>query len=258
MLRTKIKTLVTAGVCVYLGLPAAGWSEENEPGSDKLAEIVVTAQKREQNLQDVGTSVTAFDANSLQHLGLKDVTSVTGQVPGLQFNQFGATVTIYNLRGVSQNDFSDHQEAPVAVYADDAYIASTGALAGSLFDMQRVEVLRGPQGTLFGRNATGGLIQYISNQPTDTLDGYIDVSGGNLEHIDTEGAIGGPLTDTLSGRAAFATNHHEGYITNSLGGRINDQRQYAARLQLKWKLAENGEIRLKPLAGRCLRQERCG
>src|SRR5262249_9119152 len=101
-------------------------------------EIVVTAQKREQNLQDVGTSLTAFDANSLQQLGLKDVTGVTGQVPGLQFNQYGATVTIYNLRGVSQNDFSDHQEAPVAVYSDDAYIASTGALAGSLFDVQRV------------------------------------------------------------------------------------------------------------------------
>jgi len=245
MLRITIKALVGIAVCASLGiLPTLGWSEENTEG-DKLAEIVVTAQKREQNLQDVGTSVTAFDANSLQQLGLKDVTGITGQVPGLQFNQFGATVTIYNLRGVSQNDFSDHQEAPVAVYADDAYIASTGALAGSLFDMQRVEVLRGPQGTLFGRNATGGLIQYISNQPTDTLDGYIDVSGGNFEHIDSEGAIGGPLTDTLSARAAFATNHHSGYISNSLGGRINDQNQYAGRVQFKWKLSDNGEIRLK-------------
>ena len=124
------------------------WAQEAaEESADKLAEIVVTAQKREQNLQDVGTSVTAFDANTLQQLGLKDVTDIAGQVPGLQFNQYGATVTIYNLRGVSQNDFSDHQEAPVAVYSDDAYIASTGALAGSLFDLQRVEVLRGPQGT---------------------------------------------------------------------------------------------------------------
>jgi len=239
------KSLAVATVCASLGIPTLAWCEDTVPEGDKLAEIVVTAQKREQNLQDVGTSVTAFDANSLQQLGLKDVTGIAGQVPGLQFNQFGATVTIYNLRGVSQNDFSDHQEAPVAVYADDAYIASTGALAGSLFDMQRVEVLRGPQGTLFGRNATGGLIQYISNQPTDTLDGYVDVSGGNFNHIDTEGAIGGPLTDTLSARAAFATNYHEGYITNALGGRINNQKQYAGRLQLKWKFADNGEFHLK-------------
>ncbi|MBV8853881.1 MAG: TonB-dependent receptor [Sinobacteraceae bacterium] len=241
---TKALTLLTA--CACLGVPGLSWAaDETGAESDKLAEIVVTAQKREQNLQDVGTSVTAFDANSLQQLGLKDVTEVTGQVPGLQFNQFGATVTIYNLRGVSQNDFSDHQEAPVAVYADDAYIASTGALAGSLFDLQRVEVLRGPQGTLFGRNATGGLIQYISNQPTDKLDGYLDVTGGNFKQLDTEGAIGGPLTDTLAARAAFATNYHEGYIINRIGERINNQKQYAARLQFTWKPADNTEVRLK-------------
>ena len=244
MRRTTMKALAGVAATACLGVTGIAGSQETDSG-DKLAEIVVTAQKREQNLQDVGTSVTAFDANSLQQLGLKDVTSITGQVPGLQFNQYGATVTIYNLRGVSQNDFSDHQEAPVAVYSDDAYIASTGALAGSLFDIQRVEVLRGPQGTLFGRNATGGLLHYLSNQPTDTLDGYLDVSGGNYNHIDTEGAIGGPITDTLSTRAAFATNYHEGYITNRLGGRINNQKQYAGRLQFKWKLADNGELRLK-------------
>ena len=87
MLRITNKALVAVTVCASLGIPALGWSEENGPEGDKLAEIVVTAQKREQNLQDVGTSVTAFDANSLLQLGLKDVTSVTGQVPGLQFNQ---------------------------------------------------------------------------------------------------------------------------------------------------------------------------
>src|SRR5499427_391877 len=121
--------IVTAALALGL-LPALSAAQESS--TDKLGEIVVTAQKREQNLQDVGTSVTAFDSNTLERLGLKDVTEIANQVPGLQYNQFGATVTIYNLRGVSQNDFSDHQEAPIAVYADDAYIASTGALAGSL------------------------------------------------------------------------------------------------------------------------------
>src|SRR6195256_906302 len=182
----KVQTLRTraATAIIVTFAPWAACLAADAGDADKLGEIVVTAQRREQNLQDVGTSVTAFDAHTLEQLGFKDVTDVAGQVPGLQYNQYGATVTIYNLRGVSQNDFSDHQEAPVAVYADDAYIASTGALAGSLFDMQRVEVLRGPQGTLFGRNATGGLIQYISNQPTDIVDGYVDVSGGNFDHID--------------------------------------------------------------------------
>ena len=232
-------------VFTLLAVPYAWAQEETAPSTDKLAEIIVTAQKREQNLQDVGTSVTAFDGASLQQLGLKDVTDIAGQVPGLQYNQYGATVTIYNLRGVSQNDFSDHEEAPVAVYSDDAYIAATGALAGSLFDLQRVEVLRGPQGTLFGRNATGGLIQYLSAAPTDHPEGYLQLTAGNFATVQSEGALSGPLTDTLSARLSFATSDHNGYITNRIGPDINNQKQYAARLQLRWKLADDNEIRLK-------------
>ena len=228
-----------------LALLPVAWSQETSGEGDKLAEIIVTAQKREQNLQDVGTSVTAFDGPALQQLGLKNVTDIAGQVPGLQFNQYGATVTIYNLRGVSQNDFSDHQEAPVAVYSDDAYIASTGALAGALFDLQRVEVLRGPQGTLFGRNATGGLIQYVSAAPTDTPEGYMQMTGGNFGTIQSEGAVSGPLTDALSARLSFSTSDHDGYITNRIGPDINNQKQYAARLQFRLKLADNDEIQVK-------------
>src|SRR5580693_2966966 len=202
--RSRVVALAAAASLIAL---SAAWAQEAGEG-DKLAEIIVTAQKREQNLQDVGTSVTAFDGPALEQLGLKSVTDIASQVPGLQYNQYGATVTIYNLRGVSQNDFSDHQEAPVAVYSDDAYIASTAALAGSLFDLQRVQVLRGPQGTLFGRNATGGLIQYVSAAPTDTPEGYMQITGGNFGTIDSEGAISGPLTDTLSARLSFNTSDH--------------------------------------------------
>ncbi len=177
--------LAAIAVCrPWASSPAADTGE-----TTKLEEIIVTAQRREQNLQDVGTSVTAFDANSVERLGLKDVTDIVGQTPGMQFNQYSATVTVYNLRGVSQNDFSDHQEAPIAVYSDDAYIANTGALAGSLFDLQRVEVLRGPQGTLFGRNATGGLIQYVSKQPTDAPEGYVQVTAGQLRSPANRGRL---------------------------------------------------------------------
>ncbi|HEY5264644.1 MAG TPA: TonB-dependent receptor [Steroidobacteraceae bacterium] len=212
---------------------------------DKLAEIVVTAQRREQNMQDVGTSVTAFDAKTLEQFGFKDVTDVAGQVPGLQYNQYGATVTIYNLRGVSQNDFSDHQEAPIAVYSDDAYIGSTGALAGSLFDLERVEVLRGPQGTLFGRNATGGLIQYISKPPTDTPEAFVQLTGGNYGAFESEGALSGPLSDKVSARLSFDTSKHDGYITNRIGHSIEDQNQYAMRLQFRIKPTDDGEILVK-------------
>ncbi len=240
ILRNAVTTALFVAASVTVTTPSLAGAS-----SDTLEEIVVTAQRREQNLQDVGTSVTAFDSKTLATLGLKDVTDVAGQVPGLQFNQYGATVTIYNLRGVSQNDFSDHQEAPVAVYADDAYVANTGALAGSLFDLQRVEVLRGPQGTLFGRNATGGTIQYISAKPTDTPEGYVQVTGGNYSTFQSEGALSGPLTDQLSARASFSTASHAGYVENTLGHALNDQKQYAGRLQFLYKPSENGQILLK-------------
>jgi iron complex outermembrane receptor protein len=230
MLRAKFPGRLTPHL-LALSLLLAGstgsWandaSAQEASTGDKLEEIIVTAQKREQNLQDVGASVTAFDAASLQRLGLHGVTDIVEQVPGLQFNQYGATVTVYNLRGVSQNDFNDHQEAPVAVYDDEAYVASTGALAGTMYDLQRVEVLRGPQGTLFGRNATGGLIQYISNKPDNESGGYFDFTRGNYGAINSEGAVNQPLSDTVAARFSFATDYHEGYIENSPGHPVEDQ-----------------------------------
>lgn len=230
---------------IAVAATSAAAAETTDTDTGTLTEIVVTAQKREQNLQTVGTSITAFDGAALQKLGVTDVTAIANQTPGMQFNQYGATVTVYNLRGVSQNDFSDHEEAPIAVYADDAYIASMGALAGSLFDIQRVEVLRGPQGTLFGRNATGGLIHYISEKPNFDDDGYVTATFGNYGLIESEGAINTPVNEKLSIRTSFASTYHDGYITNTIGHPVNDENQVAGRIQILYKPSEQGEILLK-------------
>lgn len=234
--------LITA---TYFLSPPAVAQESADEGTGRLAEVVVTAQKREQRLQDVGTSITAFDSSAIARLGLADTTDVARQVPGLQFNQFAPSITVFNLRGVSQNDFSDHQEAPVAVYADEAYVASMGAIAGSLYDIERVEVLRGPQGTLFGRNATGGLLHYISKKPTDSFEAYAEATGGSFGQINTGGAISGPLGDRVSGRISFATSRHDGYVKNRIGPDGGDQNQYAARAQLLFKFNNGGEFLLK-------------
>src|SRR5208282_1298983 len=131
IIRSNLSLPVTISVALgFAGVPLTLFADAPAEEATTLGEIIVTAQKREQNLQSVGVSVTALDAQSLAQMNFKDLTEVAGQVPGLQFNQYGATITIYNIRGVSQNDFTDHQEAPVAVYSDDAYIAATGALAG--------------------------------------------------------------------------------------------------------------------------------
>ena len=136
------------------------------PEPEQIDEIIVVAQKREQGIQSVGVSVTAFAAGEIREFGFVNSIDIVAQTPNVSFGDGGEGIAnILNIRGVSQNDFSLHQESPVAVYVDEAYLSFNSAQQFQLFDLERVEVLRGPQGTLFGRNATGGLIHYISKKP---------------------------------------------------------------------------------------------
>ena len=140
-----------------------------------LEEITVTAQKREQSLSDVGISITAFSGDQLKQLGMTSTTQLSMHTPGMLVTDYGSgTTTAFTIRGSSQLDFADHQEAPVAVYIDGAYNSYLGGVGFNFFDLDRVEVLRGPQGTLFGRNATGGLVHVISARPVQKNEGYLE------------------------------------------------------------------------------------
>jgi iron complex outermembrane receptor protein len=204
-----------------------------------LEEIIVTAQKREQSLQDVGIAVTAFSDKQIRELGFTDSTDVVAMTPGLVYTTPNAESSVINffLRGVGLNDFADANENPVAVYVDEVYRPASGGLSFQLFDLERVEVLRGPQGTLFGRNTTGGLVHFISKRPTDELDGYIDLQYGSYDQIKAEAAIGGPLGDTLSGRLSVAMDQYDGWTDNRFAGApdYNEGDSRAARLQLQWE-----------------------
>lgn len=180
-----------------------------------LEEIIVTAQKREQNLQEVGVSVTAFTDKQIHELGFVNTTDVVAMTPGLNFTIPNAESSVINffLRGVGLNDFADAQENPVAVYMDDVYKPAMGGLHFQLFDMERVEVLRGPQGALFGRNTTGGVVHYLSKRPTAEPEGYIDAMYGDNNQVKLEGAVSGG-SDTVMGRLSVATNQHDGYVKN--------------------------------------------
>lgn len=191
-----------------VGLPALSYSQV-------LEEIIVTAQKREQNLQEVGVSITAFTDQQIRELGFINTTDVVAMTPGLSFTNPNAESSVINffLRGVGLNDFADAQENPVAVYLDDVYKPAMGGLHFQLFDMERVEVLRGPQGALFGRNTTGGVVHYISKRPTSEPEGYFDVMVGDNNQVKVEGAIGGG-SETVMGRLSVAVNQHDGYVKN--------------------------------------------
>lgn len=181
-------------------------------------EITVTAQKKEENLQDVGIAVTAFTGEQIEKLGFQTTTDIVYQTPGLQLFEYSPTITVYNIRGVSQNSFSDNLEGPIAVYVDDAYLSALGSHNQPMFDVERVEILKGPQGTLYGRNATGGLIHYISRRPTDEFEAHLSGSYGSYDYYEIEGAVSGPIAEGIRGRIAFVDTKEDGYLKSGVPG----------------------------------------
>ena len=238
-LSLSVKIKFVTGVLLYAGLLSS------PVYSALLEEIVVTAQKREQSLQDVGISVTAFSGNQIRELGYTNTIDIAAQTPGLGIIQYHPTLTTTNIRGISQNDFADHLEPPIAMYVDETYVSAMGAAHTQLFDLQRVEVLRGPQGTLFGRNATGGLMHYISAKPTEEPEGYAEFTYGSYDQKKFEGAISGALTDNLLARVSFAGNFHDGVAENRIGPDVRGSEHYALRGQLEFRTGENLTVNLK-------------
>jgi iron complex outermembrane receptor protein len=218
--------------------------------SQVLEEVVVTAQKREQNLQDVGVSVTAFTGDQLAKLGFTNSLDIIVQTPGLEVSGAGGgSINSFTIRGVTQNDFAASQEGPVAVYVDEAYISTNVVTGFSLFDLDRVEVLRGPQGTLFGRNATGGLLHYISVRPSQEFEGFVDLQVGESGRQRLEGAVGGGLTDTISGRISGVYNKSDGLIDNDMGPDMMERDDYSVRGQLLIEPSSELSVLLKAQYG---------
>ena len=166
---------------------------------------MVTAQKREQSAADVPVAISAFSGESLETLGLTDTRDLTALVPGFSVAKSSANTPIYTLRGVGFNTPNVSSTSPVGIYIDEAAFPYSYMSQGLTFDVKRVEVLKGPQGTLYGRNTTGGLVNYITNKPSDQFEARIRLQAGNFDTIGLEGTVSGPLTDSLSARLAIKT-----------------------------------------------------
>lgn len=190
------------------------------PDAGSGGDIVVTAQRREQSLQNVGISVTALSGDTLSSLGAVSTQSIAAHVPGLLFDggSGGGVNAFVSIRGVSQVDPAEHQEAPNAVYLDEVYVPTPSMVGFPLYDVARAEALRGPQGTLFGRNSTGGLLQFVTTDPSDSYKGFVDASYANYASFRIEGAVGGPVADGLSFRLAGFFHKGDGIFQNNLPG----------------------------------------
>ena len=239
----SIAGAVAAALAVGTPLPVHA---QQAGASSGIEEIVVTAQRREENLQDVGIAVTALGGELLTNLNINTATDITRAVPSLKMNAYSSSQVVFNIRGVSQNDYGDQQEPPVAVYQDDSYASSINVASFPVFDLARVEVLRGPQGTLFGRNATGGAIQFVSNRPTRDFEGYATATVGSYSQFIVEGALSGPFTDNVQARIAAISNTDDGYMESVVAG-VPDRGgndHYAVRGQLAWQPSETTDLNL--------------
>ncbi len=260
MLQNKMRSrhllnrwLLSSLLTLTLTVPLASVNVLAQSNSVLMEEITVTAQKREQSAQDVGISITTLSGEQMRTLGYtnaQEVTSMSAGVSTMQPN--GEANYAIGIRGVANNDFTTNVESPVAIYVDEVYISQMSGAGFLLFDMDRVELLRGPQGTLFGRNATGGLVHYITVKPNvEEYNGYGSISYGSFNRLKVQGAVGIPLSDQAAIRASFATHQGDGYVHNRLAPQsdLNNANESAGRMQLLFKPTQDLDILLNARFG---------
>lgn len=234
LLDPRLKLSATAAAILQL-LSANALAQQNSATSDTgIATINVTAQRIVQSLQDVPVSVTAISSGKLDDLRVISTLDIQQFTPGLTFATSAGEGHKANvvIRGVGLNSSSNLREANVGMYIDDVYVANTSGLTSSLFDMERVEILRGPQGTLYGNTVTGGLIHYISRRPTRQFESYASVDIGSFNSRRIEAAVGGAIGGGAAARLSALVDQHDGFMSNSIGSARNSRDDRAVRGQI--------------------------
>lgn len=229
----KIVTM-TLGVLGTSLTSAVSWGAQ-------LEEVVVTAQHRAENVQDVPIAVTALSADMLEVADIFDAGSIAQNVPGLTYAEFSPGQANIAMRGISSADDGAGLDNSVALFLDGVYIGRGASINFDMFDMERIEVLRGPQGTLFGRNAIGGAISVVSSKPSDEFNSKLGLTVGNEGILRYQALVGGPLTDQLAGKLTINHREHDGFVRNVvLNKDQQDEDQTSFRGQLKW-VGDNSE-----------------
>ena len=211
-------------------------------------EIVVTARKREENIQEVPVAVSVVTGEILEDSAASDISELQAQVPNLSIypgrNQ-STTLTAF-MRGIGQADPLWGVDPGVGLYIDDVYIARPQGALLDVYDVGRIEVLRGPQGTLYGKNTIGGAIKYVSREITDAADGAISVTGGTYSTQDFRFSLSGPIVEgRLRGKIAFASLEHDGFGDNVFQGReVSNKKTQAFRVGLDWLPSDNVKVQL--------------
>jgi iron complex outermembrane recepter protein len=245
-LRGFATALGAAAISIHAASFAAPALSASANDAGSLEEVVVTAQRREESAQNVGIAISVLSGQSLADKSITSVVDLQNAIPSLQVEPaFGGGQPQYRIRGVGFLDYTSNNASPVGVSIDDVAFALPIQTQGQLFDIDRIEVLRGPQGTLYGRNTTGGQINFISNRPTaDTHAGFTAEYGSHHE-VNAEGYVSGSITDGLLGRLSVATEQGGAWQRNrDTGQSLGKKNKIAGRGQLQWDPSEGINFRL--------------
>jgi len=238
-------------LCSMTVAAADGVAANDNGEKAALEEIVVTAQLREQSLQDVPISIQVLGAGEIADMRIDDISDIGYEVPGLSIYSFLPGQVNPSIRGAMTFNDAPGVEQSVAMFMDGVYIGQTGFFSFDLFDIERIEVLKGPQGTLFGRNVTGGALNIITTTPPDAFDGSLEATAGNYGQMEMQGVVGGPWSDTLSGQIAFSWKDSDGFYTNIIDGKdVEAQDAFSVRGKLRYELNDAVELVLSAEHGR--------
>jgi iron complex outermembrane receptor protein len=250
MLYRKIRPALIFGAPVLLAAPAFAQAADEAPAlsatqaqpasgpgtAPQLEDIVVTAQRREQSLQRVPISVDAFDSQALKALSAESLGDLDNFTPGLDVNDTSVTQPSYSIRGVSTDDFGIGTEPSIGIFVDGVYSARSGASLVFFNDIQRVEVLKGPQGTLFGRNTSAGAISIVTNKPADKVEAFGTVQLGNYGKVRADVTGNVPLTSNLFLRVDGVFDRRNGYLHDAVTHEDRErEHDISGRVALRWE-----------------------
>ncbi|MGI9322617.1 MAG: TonB-dependent receptor [Pseudomonadales bacterium] len=210
----RVSLSLCAALLLTAGAQAAAQTASQTDGAMTIEEVVVTARRTAENLQSVPASISAFSGSALEEARIEDVGELQGMVPNLSLHVGDASNAVIYIRGVGQIDALAFSDPGVGVYVDDVYLGRAQGSFLDVMEVDRIEVLRGPQGTLYGRNTIGGAVKYVSAKPGDTLEAKVDVSVGDYNKQDIKASVGGPLTDILKAKLSIAQLTRDGYTEN--------------------------------------------
>ena len=241
VLGANVRAALMVSVTTASLAPAAHVFAQQADAQQGIEEIVVTAQKRDQSLQDVPLAITALSSSDIERLNASDVRDLQFATPNMVVVSSNAALPFFGIRGISDVSRNPGYEQRVGVYVDGIWVGRSGASNQSVLDIQSIEVLRGPQGTLFGKNTVSGAINITTRKPSDEFGGQATLEAGNFDYWRAMGTVNVPFTDTLYGKVTVSTTQRDGFAKDVVtrGKFYDDRDEMALRAQLLWKIGDS-------------------